>query len=59
MYVCCMLINNCLVDGMGSRLAGYIDSFLTDGWLPGSLVACMAGEIDDRFYIGLSGRLFS
>ena len=54
-----MLINNCLVDGMGSRLARYIDSFLTDGWLTGSLVVCMAGEIDERFYIGLSGRLFS
>ena len=54
-----MLINNCLVDGMGSRLAGYIDSFLTDGWLTGSLVACMAGLIDDRFYIRLSGRLCS
>ena len=49
-----MLINNCLVDGMGSRLAGYIDSFLTDGWLTGSLVACMADLIDDRFYTRLS-----
>ena len=54
-----MLINNCLVDGMGSRLAGYIDSFLKDGWFTGLLVACMAVLINDRFYIGLSGRLFS